>query len=272
MYILLFYYFLNIETFIHFSENIITNCRKKNKKELSVFLYLYSILLSKNHKNLLYFSGIMFVLILLGITLNLANAYHHIDDIPIEHFNFEHGDPQNNAMDIELMPRFQKSVHISESVEDPKEYFFSSSYSQYGDNYYDGAPNSEEYSGEDDKKERIKREVIESPITTMAPAEENDRQSIVTTLGKPLELDVIDPENMTEKTEDGVIVAVESDESSNFLINDFIRFKRSAETERMAKDVANLKKLMDDIDEKNKRYVNFTGTNRYLKCLFIASN
>lgn len=197
----------------------------------------------------------MLLFILLGATL--TSAYHHIDDIPIEHFNFEHGDPQNNAMDIELMPRFQKSVHISESVEDPKEYFFSSSYSQYGDNYYDGASNSDEYSGEDGKG-RIKREATESTITTTtSPADESDRKSIVTTLGKPLELDVIDPENITEKTEDGVIVAVESGEDSNFLINDFIRFRRSAEAERMAQDVANLKKLMDDIDEKNKRYIVF---------------
>lgn len=193
--------------------------------------------------------------IFLGATLSLAGAYHQIDDIPIEHFNFDHGDLQNNAMDIELMPRFQKSIHVSESVEDPKEYFFSSSYSQYGDSYLDGDSNSEEYSGEDDMTKRIKREAIES-TTLSAEAAENDRKSIVTTLGKPLELEVIDPENITEKTADGVIVAVESDESSNFLINDFIRFKRSTETERMAKDVASLKKLMDDIDEKNKRLVN----------------
>ncbi|KAJ8912201.1 hypothetical protein NQ315_003805 [Exocentrus adspersus] len=193
----------------------------------------------------------MLFLLFLGTTLGLSGAYYQIEDIPIEHFNFDHGDLQNNAMDIELMPRFQKSIHITESDEDPKEYFFRSSYSQFGDSYFDGVPSSEETSSEDkgESKERYKRETTEPP-----PTEKPDRKSIVTTLGKPLELAVMDPEDITEKSEEGVVVAVEndSDENTNFLINDFIRFKRAATTEKMEEDTADVKKLMQDMDERNK--------------------
>lgn len=50
----------------------------------------------------------------------LAQDYAFIDDIPIE--SYDHGDHQENDMDLELLP--VRRGRSSSSDDDPKDYFF----------------------------------------------------------------------------------------------------------------------------------------------------
>ncbi|KAJ8927277.1 hypothetical protein NQ314_020280, partial [Rhamnusium bicolor] len=206
----------------------------------------------------------MIYYLILGVTLRLINAekYYQIEDIPIENFDFEHDDVQNNHMDIELMPRFQRSFPIYE--DDPKEYFFRTTRSDYEDKHFDdvkdvprpGGFNSYNENKEGKNNVRNKREAVES---TSLKHDGRERKSIMRRLGKPLELAVIDPESITEGPDEistDLSIIDKTSETNNFLINDFIRFKRATATERMPDDVLNLKNLMKKLEDENSSKTN----------------
>ncbi|KAJ8964775.1 hypothetical protein NQ317_007721 [Molorchus minor] len=206
----------------------------------------------------------MLIFLLLGVTLRLTETFQ-IEDIPIENFSFEKEDVENGAVDVELMPRQQRSPS-----EDPKDYFFNRNL--YEQSRFDSVEDIPRPGGlgsfnEEPTKPRHKRDVTE-----ISPGERDDREvkSLVRKLGKPLELVVMDAENMTsgiESSNTNLPIVDDVGETDNFLINDFIRFRRDVDSNNKAgEDITKVKDLMKQIEndvKRNERYLNYEPRDDY---------
>nr|CAI5865575.1 unnamed protein product [Callosobruchus analis] len=135
----------------------------------------------------------------------LAEQYFQIQDIPIE--QFVKTDFEDDAIDFELMPRHPRSFLESQL---------------------------DETSAEQVARSRSRRDVDETSTTQTTPI---DLTSIVNDIGKPLELVIIDPDNITEKPLGTVTEFPITDETedNNVLINDYIRFRRNAGQDQTSK-------------------------------------
>lgn len=160
-------------------------------------------------------SGFLFIFL---IQFTNADKYFEFEDIPIEHY--EHADAPSGAFDVELMPRSSRSL-----------------FTNFGD------PNSQRNSPhqyENTKLSDFEKLFENIPIVTLR-RKRNAKfdEEAVKELGKPLELDVIEPEKLNSSNntniEDSTTQKTNS-KSDTFLINDFIRFRRSSEQDDMNKD------------------------------------
>ncbi|KAH1023411.1 hypothetical protein HUJ04_012616 [Dendroctonus ponderosae] len=154
----------------------------------------------------------------------LAQDYAFIDDIPIE--SYDHGDHQENDMDLELLP--VRRGRSSSSDEDPKDYFFRSmrSFDDFDDvrtlGPYQNIPRPPLQS---QAQERQKRSAPATPL--LSPKREDSLNGVIKNLGKPLEVVSLDTRNLTQK-DDEAESRLATDEVA---INDFIRFRRAANVE-----------------------------------------
>lgn len=186
------------------------------------------------------------------ILLNQVNTQflYNIEDIPIE--NYEPSDLQENDMDIELLPRIERSSFNSDE-DDPKVHFFRfmKSLKEYDENNYEPTRRYKDlprpgglrniYNNDNKHLSRPKRSnIIETTTETIKNPADIEKQ-----LGKPLELSVLSTENITEANNNNITTTTTTSTTSapnlsitdngNFLINDFIRFKRQSTTENSTK-------------------------------------
>lgn len=193
----------------------------------------------------------MIIFILLSILVHQGNTQllFNIEDIPIE--NYEPADLQENDMDIELLPRIQRSSFSSDE-DDPKVHFFRfmKSLKEYDeDTRANGARNNKNLPQPGGLRNiynekylsRRKRENVETTTENIKITPEIEKQ-----LGKPLELSVLTTENITDinntttaptstTTKAPEVNLNATPDSGNLLINDFIRFKRESTTENSTK-------------------------------------
>ncbi|XP_076261592.1 uncharacterized protein LOC143197234 [Rhynchophorus ferrugineus] len=163
----------------------------------------------------------------------LSQDYGLIDDIPIE--NYDPIDRQENDMDLELLPRREGRGFSSD--EEPKEIFFRSLRlfsDEDGKDFetYDSLPRPSFPLVITTESRRRKRNSDDSLVNT--DQQTHNLNGIVKNLGKPLEIMPLNTKNLTESR------TIEEDqlpENTNILINDFIRFRRSALGEVEKKDL-----------------------------------
>ncbi|XP_066254893.1 uncharacterized protein [Euwallacea similis] len=147
----------------------------------------------------------------------LCQDYIYIDDIPIE--SYDHGDHQDNEMDLELL----RTRRGRSPDSDPKEYFFrpTRSFDEARTfRLYQDAPRPQFHTSNIPISNRKRRSVKES-----SDPDESSIIGRVKNLGKPLEIGPLETGNLTEgveKAESKLFVADKEVE-----INDFIRFRRS---------------------------------------------
>lgn len=158
--------------------------------------------------------------VIFAILISLTNAEQNfeIEDIPIEHF--VHDDAENDAFDVELMPRSSRSLFPELNVEDNP--FLLDTTKNIG--------------------VRRVRQVDQSDFVTSSSKE---KKQLVQTLGQPLEISVIEAENTTQKSTkpDTVPLNIDVRDEVNFLINDFIRFRRASEQDNLNGDGSSEEKV-----------------------------
>ncbi|KAL1493334.1 hypothetical protein ABEB36_011408 [Hypothenemus hampei] len=157
---------------------------------------------------------ILFLIIMSGICK--CQDYPFIDDIPIE--SYDHGDHQENDMDLELLP--VRHGRSSPAEDDPKDYFFRSlrALDDFDDvrtlGSYQNIPRPQFQ--DSSFRQRRKRSTSGGNKTL---------SGIVKSLGEPLEIVPLEP-----------VENKDTENSTTLAINDFIRFRRSPiESEQAAK-------------------------------------
>lgn len=165
------------------------------------------------------------LLLVLVVQFTSAEKYFEFEDIPIE--RYEHADAQSDSFDVELMPRSSRSLFPN---------FESHNLERNIPIQYDGSKLSD--------FEKIFQNV---PIINLRKRRNAKfDEDTVKELGKPLELDVIEPENITESTIESTENPIPKQNKRSLTINDFIRFRRSSEQDDMNKDESNEDKKTND--------------------------
>ncbi|KAJ8949094.1 hypothetical protein NQ318_016999 [Aromia moschata] len=149
---------------------------------------------------------ICYPLIIIALHSTYAEKYFQIDDIPIENFSFENEDLQHDAVDLELVPRVQRSFPLSK--EDPKEYFFSRSvYEDVNPDHFVDIPKPGGFGG---YAERIENTGIRNKREAVQPGEvKSERREVKNMFQKDIFRDVpqhfkaniseVDPKSMVEE-------------------------------------------------------------------------
>lgn len=175
---------------------------------------------------------ILGLFLILVIQFTNADKYFEFEDIPIEHY--EHDEAQSGAFDVELMPRSSRSLfthldHRTSHTNSP--------------GLYDG-----------NKFGDFEKLFENIPIVTLRE-KRNAKfdEEAVRDLGKPLELSVLETENL-HGSNNGSSEVITTTKANNigdrFSINDFIRFRRSSEQDDMNKEPSD----EDDKSDKDQRY------------------
>lgn len=152
--------------------------------------------------------GLLLVLVVQHVN---SEKYFEFEDIPIE--RYEHAEAQTDSFDVELMPRSSRSL-------------FSNFNSQK-------IPIQQ-----DDPKISDFEKLFENVPVINLRKKRNAKfdADTVKELGKPLELDVIEPENLTDSRPIESQNTSEKQDKRNLSINDFIRFRRSSEQDDLNKE------------------------------------
>ncbi|CAG9759809.1 unnamed protein product [Ceutorhynchus assimilis] len=174
--------------------------------------------------------------------------YGYIDDIPIE--SYDHGDHQENEMDLELLPvRHGRSFSLDEDSE--KQFFRSmKSFDDLDESRnFDFHQNNPRHSFH--LRERNKRN---TPSSLGSSKKSSSLIALVKSLGKPLEITALDTRNLTEKEDkaENRMTSEENKDLDDVGINDFIRFRRSTNdnSEIKSRDLTNEPQKSNPLSEK----------------------
>lgn len=154
------------------------------------------------------------LILVLVVQLIKADNYFEFEDIPIE--RYEHVEGQGDYFDVELMPRSSRSLFSNFGSRNVEKHF------------------PIEY--EEDKVGNFEKLFENVPVVNLRKKRSAKfDEKVIKELGKPLELDVIEPENITEISNDTTENKETKLEQNNkiYTINDFIRFRRSSEIDDM---------------------------------------